>query len=635
MPQYVPATSNFKPGMVGGNYHIGLSDGTRSYGYIFQNQGAQTQGIQEETNIADKDKLIQYSSPNLIDRDLAFYPRVTQGDESGGGLQIVFIDPTKYFDSDLEIRTPGYLTLRAGWQRTQLTTGLGAVTPQSVAWNNNVYTTFQGASYYNAAGSAFAGAGITAKFLDTDGSSLQIGDGVNNVQGTNDNSVYFTISTNTGTFTQMWTVSQATNGRFTYLANGSLLTKLDLTSLPASPVTVPVGGNAQTIVDIDGYQNGIAILCNDRLGTGFDVWYHDGVNMTRIVRVNQYNATGMCPCLGDLYVTAQSTGQFEAPVLIRISAGSFEVVVRTSSPVATITNAGVGAPESSGQYVCFALTNPAINYVTTTSYIGVYDVITGAYSHLGNQDTLDSPLTQGPRQLAFSGRAVTFPMTSSGNGFLQAQTNSSRLPVSNTFATSGTFVSSKLDFGTPGIPKRFRRIEAVHAPLAAGESIAITAFVDGDQLHLGQTPQIGPVTNNTVGTTISTLTMGADTVGRQMYYTTKLTSNGTTTPDINRFAVEIGGTYTWPLDLDCTATRRLLNEQGEDPQGVTGKDLYFLLRNSYENGNLLTLYLAENVSYTVTIESLKAHNPAYVDHMGSPVKADEEWLVSCVLKQVS
>ena len=641
MSQYVLKSSNFQSGQVGSLYNIGLSDGTNQYGYVFQNIGPEG-GIREETNITDKDKLIQYSSPNLIDRDLAFYPRVTQGDESGGGLQIVFIDPTKYFDSDLEIRTPGYLTLRPGWVRTQLTTGLGAVTPQSVAWNNDVYTTFGGTSYYNSAGTAFSSAGITVKFIETDGNVLFVGDGVNTIKYTLNNSTWTTLLSTIGVFNQMWAIYRGTNGRFVYVTASSgnainnasdNLAIIDVNS-PAL-VSVATGGTHFNIVDIVGYQNGIAILANDPGGTGFDVWYHDGVNMTRIVRVNQYTATGICPCLGDLYVTGQSTGQFEAPVLMRISAGNFEIVVRTSSPIATLTNAGVGAPVSAGQYVCFALTNPAINYVTTTSYIGVYDVISGAYSHLGSRDALDAPAISSVRQIAFSGRAVTFPMSSAGTGFLQSQTNSSRMPAGNTFVSSGTFVSSKLDFGTPGIPKRFRRIEAVHAPLAAGESIALTAFVDGDQLHLGSTSQIGPTTNSTVGTTSTVLTMGADTVGRQMYYTAKLAGNGSTTPDVNRIAVEIGGTYTWPLELDCTNQRRLLNQATVDPQGITGKDLYYLLRNSYENGNLLTLFLAENVSYTVTIESLKAHNPAYVDHQGSPVKADEEWLVSAVLKQVA
>src|SRR5262249_21157162 len=213
---------------------------------------------------------------------------------------------------------------------------------------------------------------------------------------------------------------------------------------------------------------------------------------------------------------------------------------------------------------------------------------------------------------------------------------SSRLPAGNLYVTSGTLVGSKVDFGTPGIPKRFRRIEAVHnKPLATGESVQIKMFSDADPV--GYTAALTPtatITNSTVGSTRTELTAGADTVGRTLYPVLVLGGNGSSTPSVNRSAVEVGGTYTWPFELDCTNQRRLLNQSNIDPQGVTGKDLYYMLRNSYENGNLLTLFLAEGVSYTVTIESLDGHNPAYLDHQGTPVKADEEWLVKAVLKQV-
>src|SRR5262249_36972718 len=296
MPQYILKTSSFQSGQVGGLYHIGLSDGTNSYGYVFQNTGPQG-GFKESTNVADKEKLIQFSSPNLIDRDLVFYPRVTQGDFSGGGLQAVFLDPTRYFDSDLEIRTPGYLTLRPGWKRTQLTTGLGGgIVPQSVAWRNDVYTTYGGTAYFNSAGTSFAGGAITAKFLDTDGNVLLIGDGTANIKSTVDNVNYSVIANAiTGNFVQIWWVNQGTNGRFVYYAQNNtvggnppnLLFKIDMNgTLPSTGVSVPMGSVFFSIVDLCEYQNGIAILTNDPGGTGFDVWYHDGVNMTRIVRVN-------------------------------------------------------------------------------------------------------------------------------------------------------------------------------------------------------------------------------------------------------------------------------------------------------------------------------------------------------------
>jgi hypothetical protein len=638
MPQYVLKPSNFQSGQVGSLYNIGLSDGTNSYGYLFQNVGPQG-GIKEETNIADKDKLIQYSSPNLIDRDLAFYPRVTQGDFSGGALQLVFLDPTKYFDSDLEIRTAGYLTLRPAWKRNQLTTGTG--TYQCVTWNNDVWTVLNTGNIYNSAGGTLSPAPpVAAKFVDTDGLSLWITDGVNSVYALNPGAgSWTTISTTAGAITQMWIVNLGTNGRFLFYVlagNQGQLLKADLSNNTFN-ITVPMGNPVADVFDVHPYQSGIAILVRDHGGTGnCDLWFHDGANMARIVRLEQYIPTGFVNCLGDLYVTAQSQGSFEGPVLLKVSSGAIEVVARFSSPLTGVTAAGIGDPTVSGQYVYFALTNPQISNVTPTNHIGVFDALTGAISHLGSLDTLDNPQITQPRQLATLGRSVAFPMSSGGNTFLQFQTNNNKLPAGNSYASSGTAVSSNKDFGTPGIPKRFRRIEAVHSPLAVGESITLKGFVNQDPLSYtaGLTPT-ATITNSQLNSTLTALTFGADTVGRTEFDAITFGGNGSSTPKVNRVAVEVGGTWTWTFDLDCTAKRRLLNQAVDDQQGVTGKDLYFLMRNAYENGTLLTLFLAEGVSYTVTIESLKAHNPAYVDHQQTPVKADEEWLVSAVLKQVA
>lgn len=657
MSQYTPAVTNINTGQVGNLYSLALSDGTRTYGYCLRNLGGNDDrsALNESTNIADKEKLIQFSSPSIIDRDLVFYPRVSQGDFSGGALQLVFLDATKFFDSDLEIRTPGYLSLRPAWARTTLTTGLGAPAPQSVAWNGSVYTTFAGTAIYKADGTTTTAPGITAKFIDTDGNTLFAGDGVNTVVALSTTGGLSTVATAAGAFGQMWCVNQGTNGRFLYYSQASgavsgafdSLFKIDLAgSLPVGAgASVPTGSTRFAIIDLVAYQNGIAILAKDPGDTGFDVWYHDGANMTRIVRVNQYSPVGIEACLGDLYVSARSASDYEPPALIKISSGSFEVVARPGSPLATLTSAGIGCPRSTGQYVYFALTNPQINGVSTANYIGVYDTITGSYSHLGNFDATDNPNASQPRQIAFSGRAAVFPFVSGGSGILQYQTNSSHLPGGNTFAASGWVVSSKIDFGTLGVAKRFRRIEAHHRPLNAGESVQIEAFVDADPLAfttaLAPRPTTATVTNSTVGSGVTTLSIGQDpndpfgsSIGRSLYFASQLhagTGNATT-PVIIYFAIEVGGTWVWEVDIDCTSRRRLLNGATEDPQGVTGKDLYYLLRNAYENGTSLTLTLADN-SYSVNIESMKAQAFGYVNHQNVPVRAEEEWLVHAVLRQ--
>src|SRR5262249_25191405 len=185
------------------------------------------------------------------------------------------------------------------------------------------------------------------------------------------------------------------------------------------------------------------------------------------------------------------------------------------------------------------------------------------------------------------------------------------------------------------------RIEVHHSPLAAGEQIVVEAFIDQDPLGFSTTltpvPSSATVTNSVLNSTVTTLTIGSNqSVGRSLYYAIQLTAgtNQQTTPKVIYTAIEVGGTWVWDLNLDCTSRRRLLNGSNDDPQGVNGKDLAYLIRNAYENGGNLTLFLAENVSYTVTIEKYEAKAFGYVDHIGTPVKADEEWQVAVTLKQV-
>src|SRR5262249_20253649 len=159
--------------------------------------------------------------------------------------------------SDLEIRTPGYLMLRPAWQRKQLATGVTGAIVQSVAWNNDIWTTFGGNVYFNSAGTSF-NPGMTVKFIDTDGNALIFCDGVNTFKLTTDNST-FTVITSAATAApaQFWAVNQGTNGRFLYYSNPSaainnsanVLYKIDLTAFGPG-VLVSTGLNFLAIKDV-------------------------------------------------------------------------------------------------------------------------------------------------------------------------------------------------------------------------------------------------------------------------------------------------------------------------------------------------------------------------------------------------
>src|SRR5205807_10616160 len=111
---YVLPTKAIDPSLVGDSYHLALGMTTpgqaspdRIFGYLL----AEGTKFEQNTDLNSKSALTQYSSPHLIDRDLVNWPRVTDGDFSGGMMQLNWIDSSRYWDSNLDIRTPGFLLL--------------------------------------------------------------------------------------------------------------------------------------------------------------------------------------------------------------------------------------------------------------------------------------------------------------------------------------------------------------------------------------------------------------------------------------------------------------------------------------------------------------------------------------------
>jgi hypothetical protein len=636
---------------VGQRYHCGLSDGTRWYGYLFEPDNTKSGGFHWRTDTTTKEALTSYSSGQLIDRDLAFFPRITDGDFSGGGYQEVWIDPKKYFDSDLDPRVPGYLQLRSQWARAAPITTNMAVTAnfEVVTFNGDFWYTFgqnSGNVYSANGGTTTVPAVAFIRCLDSDGTYLYAGT-VAALYRSADGVAWTTVTTTiNGGADKWWIVNQGTNGYFAYYSdinNPGTMHKIDLTlAFPiaaAAQPQVPTGTNAFQIVDLVEYQTSVAILTTDIRGSGFDVWYSDGTNLTRIVRVEGYFAAGMCNSLGSLYVSAYAMAQTTSPILAKIDSGTFEIVARPGSPFPAAAQT-CGQPRASSQYVYWPLLTPSINGISSApGVILQYDVLTGALSHLPAMDATD--LTTVPainlRTLAVLGDnlAVVFK-NAVPYGILQYQ-----FPAFGTikYQTSGWLASSHIDFATPGIQKRFRRVEVHHSPLAAGEQILIEAFVDTDPLKfttaLTPVPATATATNTIAGSSLTALTFGVDTVGKTLYFAIKLTAGTTqlTTPRVSYISVEVGGTWVADINLACTSRRQNLGQEF-DTQGATAADLAYLLYLAQENGNLLTFYHPNGQTYTMAIESLDGWNPTPLKSQENrPV--DEEYVVHAILRQLA
>jgi hypothetical protein len=628
---------------VGKSYHLGLSDGTRFYGYLLKQDTAESGGFHWRSDTAGRDALVQTASPNLIDRLLAFYPRVTDGDFSGGGYQEVFLDPRKFFDSDLDPRIPGYLQLRAAWVRiSKLALTVGA-NFQVVPWKGDFWYTFGEANgnVYSANGATTTVPAVAAIIsLDTDGSFLYAGTAAQLYRSSDGATWTAVTSSVNGTAQQWWVINQGTNGYFAYYQSGTnLLYKIDLTQAfpiaAAAQPQIPVGANAINIIDIVEYQTSIAILTVDVRGPGFDVWYFDGNNLTRIIRVEGYGAQGLCQALGSLYVSAFAVGQTTSPVLAKIDSGTYEIVAKPGSPFPTASQTCL-QPRASSQFVYWPLINPSIKGISAAAGVILqYDVLTGAVTHLPDLDTSDFTTTGGTlRAIAILGENAACCYVNGTTGVLQYQQ-----PAFGTinYSPSGWLASSKIDFATPAIAKRFRRIEINHSPLNAGERIDIEAFVDQDPLAF--TTALAPTAtafNATAGSSLTALAFGKDTIGKTLYFALKLTAGAgnATTPRVSYVSIEVGGTWAFEVTLACTAKRQLLGSLDLDTQGVKAKDLAYLLLLAYENGLTLTLYHRNGQTYTVAIESLDGWNPSPQESQDAQVK-DEEYFLHAILRQVA
>lgn len=113
-----------KLGEIGSRYDvaIGFDNGSGTanmVGYVL----APTTVWQESTNLTDNDRLVQIGSDNTTDR-FTYFPKVSQGDWSGGERQINFVDPTRYFSSTrMETSIPGALQILG----TEITVNLPAL----------------------------------------------------------------------------------------------------------------------------------------------------------------------------------------------------------------------------------------------------------------------------------------------------------------------------------------------------------------------------------------------------------------------------------------------------------------------------------------------------------------------------
>lgn len=632
----------------------------RRYGYQLVPEGygpGQVGGMEFDTDLADKQNLSSYGSPNVSDRDLVRTPRITQGDWSGGSLQVNATDFSRYWDSDLDISTPEYLRLRPQWKRIPIATptgGTGAGCVIAPAGSALFLVAQQSDTVYrvNANGTFDSSSPpVSARDLDSDGEFVYI-------MANDGGSIYRALSSLVGGWTLvasnmqgagslMWLVKLSStpglSGFYLYYVNAAnQLWRIDLANSGAFPnpthTQIAINGN-DTVLDVAPYQNGIAILCKNGGGTtggagsqfSTILHYNDGVSTTRLLQLDGYVSDGMCNLLGDLYLSLITQTSFSGALLAKVTAGGQYSVVVDPNPPGSVNATGTIArqPRSSGTRV----------YWPQGGQYHVLETTTGAYSHYAAISPNDpSGASAGNRTFYPAGKSIIAPIQPAGtNTPVDLQVTQDTTLAGNgtvvVYSPTGTLVSSLFDGGTPTIPKQFRRVNVWHKPLPTNTAIKCDVYVDSDPVAWtsGSTP-LATVTNSTVGSTKFTVQLPSATMGLGLFYVLTLTtSDGVSSPAVQRVSIELNPLWIVKFKLDCTANIQTLMGQ-PDPQGLRGVDRTFFLVNAWEDAIPLTMYDASGVVYTCEIEELVWWRKAPKNVATELLRADTESWIELTLR---
>jgi hypothetical protein len=624
---------------VGKLYHLMLEgtlqvDSTlRRYGYMLVPSTGEGGGLQEAVDIADKSALTQFGSPNVSDRDLVRIPRVTQGDFTGGQGQATFIDPQRYWDSDMDIDHAGNLRLRPAWKRKLMGTPTGGGgDPKVVGVGSSIFATIQTCSQVwivDSAGTisdtSFPGA--TVKDLATDGEYCYAltGDGTKVYRAGHTTPSTWVLVANVSSANLIWIVKLSSTPGLSgfyllYLDGSQSLWRVDIADSSTFPIAsgtrtaIPINGN-DVVLDLARYQSGIAILAKDGgvggSGTGSNwtttIHYYDGVSLTRLVTIDGYGSTGFVAMLGDLFVSLNSP-TYLGPILARISPAGYEIVADPNVPGFQASSTAALKPQASAGRVYWPLNTVQSAISGSGNWIAVFDSSTAVLSHFSPMDATDTA-PGGHAGFFASGKSLFMAEQPGGAGTtvnLQVTRDNVISDAGIRYSSTGKMITSQYDFGTPNIPKQFKRVDHEFAPLPVNCSVKVDVFADLDPINW--TSSLTPtatVTVTTAAATKASVNLPTATMAKSIYVVlTYASSDNLATPSGKRLTIYANSLWIITARLDCTGRPSVLTGR-EDPSGLRGTDRYFFLHRAWEDSISMTLYLPNGVVYAVEIEDAK------------------------------
>lgn len=560
-------------------------------GYVLTPSSQFAQG----TDIQDEDHLVQIASPLSTDR-YGRFPKVSQGDWSGGERQLIFVNGNQYYQSQqVDGSKPGHLTVLGSYTAVTTPAAIQHGDPRSISSDALRWYVVEQGSPTPVATVTFTGT-VTALATVT-GTVSELVRAPDAVYAYSTTGVW-KLSTS-GAHTQVVNEAPPNNqtcclgyfGGNLYYATGNIATEV----LKHATYPFPgagVGVTDRTVLQMEGAitgvgdgPTGVVFTAGEALSgpatpspwTWVYVW--DGANATLIGRIFG-GVNDICEANGVVYILCSilpgATGT-TMPIIYSVSGSTISVFddYRWLDPnfqPATTTPLSQGHLDSDGTWLY--LWWPTLNTKR-------YKLSSGAISDCG------APQAQGTLY-HIGAVGATLP----GSGILDcdpagAGTTAYIVKFGDIPNVNGQLISSYYDFGTPNVDKQFQSVEFQMNSALNTQAITVEAQVDG--IGYVQLPvQLSP-SNNTLLCLFPSRSIGHRARLR-------VTLNGSYNPDISQWSILAALARTWKLTVSCRHDPQIRGTPGPmaDPQGLTAQQLVANIEAAYHQaGGYVTLFIPD------------------------------------------